>query len=214
MSCSYLYGIKKDYIGEDLYYYDNSWLYSPIIWDVLADKYIPELIETPFGFKKSMINNGNELLKPLNNKINDCDSFSDRVCWEMSQQQIFFTKDKKEIASAIRNFVTDNKRYYIDEDDNIGALEREHIIERFNEIANDIENLDEKEYPYFVFKNTSVDDSVESWFDKKMMQIRTDTGLVYKMPFFPWMEVYDVGGKKKSLADYYNKNSCMYKKKL
>ena len=166
MSCSYLYGIKKDYIGEDLYYYNNSWLYSPIIWDVLADKYIPELIETPFGFKKSMISNGNELLKPLNNKINDCDSFSDRVCWEMSQQQIFFTKDKKEIASAIRNFVTDNKRYYIDEDDNIGALEREHIIERFNEIANDIENLDEEEYPYFVFKNTSVDDSVESWFDK------------------------------------------------
>lgn len=43
-------------------------------------------------------------------------------------------------------------------------LEREHIIERFNEIADDIFALDEKEYPYFVFKNTSVDDNVESWF--------------------------------------------------
>lgn len=43
-------------------------------------------------------------------------------------------------------------------------LEREHIIERFNEIADDISALDEKEYPYFVFKNTSVDDNVESWF--------------------------------------------------
>lgn len=51
------------------------------------------------------------------------------------------------------------------------------------------------------------------WFDKKMMQIRTDTGLVYKMPFFPWMEVYDISGKK-SLADYYNEDCCMYKKKL
>lgn len=30
--------------------------------------------------------------------------------------------------------------------------------------ADDISALDEKEYPYFVFKNTSVDDNVESWF--------------------------------------------------
>lgn len=46
------------------------------------------------------------------------------------------------------------------------------------------------------------------WFDKRMMQIRTDTGLVYKMPFFPWMKVYDESGKK-SLADYYNEDSFM-----
>lgn len=46
------------------------------------------------------------------------------------------------------------------------------------------------------------------WFDKRMMQIRTDSGLVYKMPFFPWMKVYDESGKK-SLADYYNEDSFM-----
>ena len=50
------------------------------------------------------------------------------------------------------------------------------------------------------------------WFDKKMMQVRTDSGLVYKMPFFPWMKVYDDSGKK-SLADYYNENCHMSKSK-
>lgn len=51
------------------------------------------------------------------------------------------------------------------------------------------------------------------WFDKTMMQVRTDTGLVYKMPFYPWMKVYDESGKK-SLADYYNENCRMSKKRL
>lgn len=50
------------------------------------------------------------------------------------------------------------------------------------------------------------------WFDKNMMQVRTDTGLVYKMPFFPWMNVYDESGKK-SLSDYYNEDYHMTKSK-
>lgn len=50
------------------------------------------------------------------------------------------------------------------------------------------------------------------WFDKEMMQVRTDSGLVYKMPFFPWMKVYDASGKK-SLSDYYNENCCMSKRR-
>lgn len=50
------------------------------------------------------------------------------------------------------------------------------------------------------------------WFDKEMMQVRTDSGLVYKMPFFPWMKVYDVSGKK-SLSDYYNENCFMSKRR-
>lgn len=58
---------------------------------------------------------------------------------------------------------------------------------------------------------TALDGS--NWFDKTMMKVRTDTGLVYKMPFFPWMKVYDESGKK-SLADYYNENSFMSKRKL
>lgn len=51
------------------------------------------------------------------------------------------------------------------------------------------------------------------WFDKTMMQVRTSSGLVYKMPFCPWMKAYDESGKK-SLADYYNEDSFMTRRKL
>jgi hypothetical protein len=161
MSCSSLYGIKKDYTGEELYEYKNSWLFSPIVWNVLSDKYLPR----QYGMVQSVIGlNGNEVWSKINNIMNNSDNTSDRICWEMSNQQIFFTKDKECIINNIHKFIEQNKEYYKSEEDNISALEREHIIERFNEIANDILSLDENEYPYFVFKNTSVDDAVERWF--------------------------------------------------
>ena len=50
------------------------------------------------------------------------------------------------------------------------------------------------------------------WFDKTMMQIRTDTGFVYKMPFMPWMIAYDESGKK-SVSDYYNEDYFMTRKR-
>lgn len=50
------------------------------------------------------------------------------------------------------------------------------------------------------------------WFDKRMMQVRTDTGLVYKMPFFPWMRAYNTENNK-SIADYYNEDSFMTRSK-
>lgn len=165
MSCSSLYGIKKDYTGKELYEYRNSWLFSPIVMGILPDKYIPYEIQTPYSFKKSIIGmGGQEIWKSTNNKINNCDNTPDRICWEMSNQQIFFTKDKECIADSIRKFVEQNKEYDKSNEDNLSPLEREHIIERFNEIADDILGLDENEYPYFVFKNTSVDDNVEFWF--------------------------------------------------
>lgn len=167
MSRSSLYGIKKDYTGEIINEYKNSWLFSPIVWSVLPDKYIPQEITTPYGFKKSIIGfDGNDIWRKTNNAINNSDSISDRICWEMSNQQIFFTKDKKCIADNIRQFVIDNSKYDKSKEDCLSPLEREHIIDRFNQMANDIENLDENEYPYFVFKNTSVDDNVERWFCK------------------------------------------------
>ena len=41
MSCSSLYGIKKDYTGKELYEYKNSWLFSPVVWNIISDKYLP-----------------------------------------------------------------------------------------------------------------------------------------------------------------------------
>lgn len=52
MSFSSLYGIKKDYTGEKLFEYENSWFFSPVVWLVLPEKYIPLEITTPYGFKK------------------------------------------------------------------------------------------------------------------------------------------------------------------
>jgi hypothetical protein len=165
MSYSSLYGIKKNYVGEELYEYRNSWLFSPVVWDVLPDKYIPLDIKTPYGYKKRIIGDSSgEIWRKINNIMNNSDNTSDRVCWEMTNQQIFFTKDKECIANNILKFIEQNKGYDKHEEDNISPLKREHIIERFNEIANDILSLDENEYPYFVFKNTSVDDGVEHWF--------------------------------------------------
>ena len=165
MSYSSLYGIKKNYVGEKLYTYKNSWLFSPIVWDILLGKYIPLDIKTPYGYKKRMIGDSSgEIWRKINNIMNNSDNLSDRVCWEMTNQQIFFTKDKECIANNILKFIEQNKEYNKHKEDNISLLEKEHIIERFNEIANNILSLDENEYPYFVFKNTSVDDSVEYWF--------------------------------------------------
>lgn len=162
MSCSSLYGIKKDYVGEELYEYGNSWLFSPVVWSVLSDKYLPR---DAYGYVQSIIGmHGNEVFSKINNIMNNSNNTPDRICWEMSNQQIFFTKDKECIVNNIRKFVEQNKEYDKHKEDNISPLEREHIVERINEIANDILELDENEYPYFVFKNTSVDDGVERWF--------------------------------------------------
>ena len=162
MSYSSLYGIKPDYTGEIVNEYKNSWWFSPIVWNVLSDKTLPRDF---MGYVQSIIGlHGQEVWKKINTKMNNSENTPDRICWEMSNQQIFFTKDKECIATNIRQFVEQNKAYDKSDEDNLSPLEREHIIERFNEIADDIVVLDENEYPYFVFKNTSVDDGVEFWF--------------------------------------------------
>lgn len=167
MSSSSIYGIRKDYTGEEILEYKNSWYFSPIIWSVLPDKYIHDYIQTPFGFKKGIIGmGGNNVWTRTNKIINKCDNTPDRVCWEMSNQQIFHTSDKQIISDSIMHFLKQNNTYDVSEEDNVPVLKREHIIERFTEIANDILSIDENEFPYFVFKNTTVDDGVERWFKK------------------------------------------------
>ncbi len=167
MSNSSIFLIDKNSNGVVSTDYRNSWWFSPIIWDVLLDKYMHDEIQTPYGFKKSLIGMGGDKLSvQLNKIINNCDNFSDRVCWEISNQQVFFTKDKQVIAEAIKDFVKTNSEYHIDTEEGKSYLTFEHIAKRFNVIANDILMIDGDKYPYFVFKNTSVDDNVEYWFEK------------------------------------------------
>lgn len=152
MSSSSIYGIRKDYTGEEILEYKNSWCFSPIIWSVLPDKYIHDYIQTPYGYKKGIIGmDGNDVWTRTNKAINECDNTPDRVCWEMSNQQIFYTSDKQIISDAIMQFLKQNNTYEVSGEDNIPVLKREHIIERFTEIANDILSIDENQFPYFVF---------------------------------------------------------------
>lgn len=163
MSSSSLYGITKDYKGKEIIEYKNSWLFSPVIWSVLSDKLLPR----KYGYIQSVIGfDGQEVWKNINNILNNSDYLVDRVLWELSNEEIFKTKDKNIIADCIRDFLKVNSKYDKSDEDNVSVLERDHIIERWNGIATDIENLNEEEFPFFVFKNTSCDDSVESWFIK------------------------------------------------
>jgi len=162
MSTSSLWVMDKNFNGSEILEFGNSWLFSPIIWGILSDKYIRGLIETPFGYKKSLISDGS-LFNPLNNKVNNCQNTPDRVCWELSNQQVFFTNDKQIIAASIRRFAAQNVEFNKHTDGEY-PLKQQHIIEIFNEIADEILKLDENEYPYFIWKNTSCDDGVENWF--------------------------------------------------
>ncbi|MGX7745819.1 hypothetical protein [Rhodopseudomonas parapalustris] len=164
MSSSSLWVMDKNFNGTELTEFRNSWYFSPIVWDVLSDKYIPQLISTPYGYKKSIIMDSS-LFRPLNDKVNNCGCIADRICWEMSNQQIFFTKDKELIANSILQFVEVNSKFSKNSDGEY-LLKAEHIAKRFKEIADAILELNEEITPYFIFKNSSCDDNVEYWFSK------------------------------------------------
>lgn len=167
MSCSSLWIMDKDFVGYESTEYSNSWLFSPIVWDLLLDKYMRADIQTGFGYKKSFLTDpSGQLFNKLNEIINGCDAFCDRIIWEMSNQQIFHSKDKQLVSNAIKEALEVNSQFDKSNKDNIGSLERAHIKERWLEIAKNISEIDEEEYPYFIYKNTSCDDGVEYWFSK------------------------------------------------
>lgn len=164
MSRSSLWIMSDKFEGFEVEEFKNSWLFSPIVWSVLLDKYMAEEIKTPYGYKKNFFTDSS-LFNPLNEKINNCNCTPDRVCWEMSNQQIFFTKDKHVVAKNIQEFLMLNSNFN-ESNDGLYPLKQEHIIERFVKISKSILELDENETPYFILKNTSCDDNVESWFGK------------------------------------------------
>ena len=167
MSSSYLIGINKKYKGEYIQEYSNSWLFTPAIWNVLESKYlepnewgqIPHIIS--FFSKRNV-------WAEVNTLMNNSENTDERICWELTNQNLFYTKDKKIIADSIKKFVKTHKEYG-ENDRETGKktcmLKANHIVKRFNQIAKDIQNIDEKKYQYFIFKNTDVDGSIECWFE-------------------------------------------------
>lgn len=159
MSCSSIWVMNKDFEGECLEEFVNSWRFTPVACNAIYHRYLPHEVDYK-GDKKDYISStmfDKELFGRLNNCVNNAECQYDRVVWEMTNQQIFFTKDKEFIADSIIRFSEDEQHQ-----EDIGQCK-----ERFKEIADFIRNLNETKYLYFIFKNTSCDDGVEWWFEGK-----------------------------------------------
>lgn len=154
MSYSSLWLIGKDLLGTEEYSYKNSWLFCPIVWDALTAKYV--------GPNKSILVStltGGNVFKEVNDAVNHCEDTTDRICWELSNGQIFRSEDKDIVSASIYDFCRKNTAYD-------KGLSSEHIIERFCKIAADIAGIDPEETPYFVIHGSSCDDNVGRWFLK------------------------------------------------
>ncbi len=165
MSYSSLMLLTHDTALGSIEEYPNSWLFAPVSWGIQLNSYIPDEIKTDYGIAKSLIGgpNAEELFKMANNAINNSSCTSDRIVWELSQQQIFFTKDKDVIADAIIEYYENHKNDTLLYDKE-NPLQKEHIKERWHEISQDIRSINIDKFKYFVLKCTSVDDGVERWF--------------------------------------------------
>lgn len=143
MSYSTLYGITSDLHGVELNNYHNAWLFCPAIWQFLELKYHTGSV---IGFS---ITEGE---KQLNKIMNKGENPAEQICWELSNQQVFCTKDKDFVADCIEKFMK------------TAQLEGTVYEDRFRLVAADIRNIDTSKYKFFVFKNISVDNWVENWF--------------------------------------------------
>lgn len=165
MSYSSLMLLTPDTALGSIEAYQNSWLFAPVSWDIQLNSYIPDEIKTDYGIAKSLIGgpNAEELFRLTNKAINNSLCTSDRIVWELSHQQIFFTKDKELVANSILEYYENHKNDTLLYDKE-NPLQEDHIKNRWEEIAQDIMHIDTDKFKYFVLKCTSVDDGVERWF--------------------------------------------------
>lgn len=162
MSYSSIWVINNKTNGKEYYTYDNSFLFSPAIWNIIVEKYL-----NIKNGATDIVLNRNNIFNKTNKIMNESKNIVDRIAWEVSNQEMFFVKDKNIISSAIKDFLYKNKKYSEDFNNS--------VFERFNIISEDILSLSSKRYPYFIFKNTSCDDSVENIFGNKRKPIRLDS---------------------------------------
>lgn len=162
MSQSFLYSINKDYFAAKIIPFDNAWLFSPMVWECLCNKYLPkiELLNGEFVTASFLGIDGVRNWNVINKIMNASEQQEIRIVWELSNQNFFCTKDKECVASAVENFLN------IFPADDKGAQWKPHITNRFADIAKEIRSLNEDETPYFVFKNSSCDDSIMNLFQR------------------------------------------------
>lgn len=170
MSYSSIWTIDKKLYGKEDTQFKNSFLFAPIVLNLIFWKYLPEKSYLELGplnrkVRTSYITacitkiDGDDsptIFSVLNEKMKKLSDLDTRILWELCHGEIFFIKDRERIADAILSFLEKNPVY--DE-----KPIPDHIKERFLEISNAIKNLSD-ENKYFVFKNSSSDDDVERWF--------------------------------------------------
>ena len=163
MSYSSLWGIDHGFNGKELKKYHNSMLIESAVCIVLADKILGR---DKYGYiRQSQRMDGSEEAYQLNCILNRSENTTDRVVWEIINEQIFFTKDKDLVAESILKFCSDNAEYGKERGFNWVPLEKDGMLEkRLKELAKDIKELDKNEFPCFVIKATSCNDEVEYWF--------------------------------------------------
>lgn len=171
MSYTSLWGVDKDWNGKELTTYKNSWLFPPTVWNCLLMKYITKAERTDrFGFTHelylswAMFDKDNQKFNLINGRINESENQIDRILWELTDISVMNAKDKVFIAKCVRDFCENYPE----------VKNNEYIRERFQKIADDIENLPD-EYKFFVIHPNSVDNNVEYWFfcngeDKKLSE--------------------------------------------
>lgn len=168
MSYSSLYAVDKKGCGREIIEFGNSWLFSPIIWDILTTKYLRRhevVYSEQYRIAKSMVGFGNEIFPLLNRAVNESSVISDRILWELSLQQVFFVKDKDYIHDAILKFVEDHVDFLPIFAES-PPLSADHIKNRFTDAAKHIKSLDEDQFDFLIWKGTSVDDEVQRYFRK------------------------------------------------
>lgn len=206
MSSSSLWVMDKKFYGKEMVEFPNSWLFAPMSWDILMNKYLPPQY-VPLGHEpiKSFIPASifdKTIGSRLNEKINNSDIQEDRVLWELGSQQVFFTKDKDFVADAIDRFLKTNAAFA----DDLG----EPIFVRYAEVSAAIRAIDGEEHPYFVMKNTSCDDGVEWWFVKYTDEdeenaVQPLSALEKRVTEFVFIENEKISGFKSNI-DYFKEN--------
>lgn len=162
MSYSSLWVVDKETYGEERFVYKNSWLFTPVVCDILVKKYLGR----DHSATEIMLGKNNAYQK-TNQAINESENTADRILWEMSMQQMFFVKDKETIFRAIGDFLTENRAFF--------RGVNPAIPKRLHKISVDIMSIPADEYLYFILKNTSCDDSIENLFGSRDEPIKLNS---------------------------------------
>ena len=142
MSCSTLYLLDKDMKIQETEDFDNAWLMSPNIWEILHTKYI--------GNSYNMFLVTEESEQDLQSKMSKRNNLEDMFLYLMTHQHLISLRYKDKVIELLNEFLISTPINYYS------------LHDRLQEV---IDKLEDTNASYFIWKNTSIDDAVENRFD-------------------------------------------------